>query len=147
MTEPELLQQGVKNAIALLKAYEALAQLNAVDLVFWSSWDWRKQAYSKTEVFPVLNTNDTFAYATADGESIEMDEAEDLLAIWRLHSHEGMIAWASVKRGKLPIQPLLTDKFMTALREVSSFLNGKENPRYDKWINKFKQELEKILMS
>jgi len=66
-----------------------------------------------------INLNDTFGYACADAEGINIEEVPVFHKIFMKYGWDGAVAWASKKRNAMPIPPLITDKFKTALEELN----------------------------
>ncbi len=65
-----------------------------------------------------LQMNDTFGFACADGEDIEVKDFEIILHLWRKYGYDGLIAWAAHKRSDTPLESLLTKDYLMALNEV-----------------------------
>lgn len=62
----------------------------------------------------VLNMNDTFGYATADGEVITEKDVPAVYALWRIFSWDGVAWWVWCKRGQEPI-PSIRDEILRTL--------------------------------
>lgn len=75
------------------------------------------------KVQPYINLNDTFDYACADLEFIEVDEIQPIFKIWSKYKHHGVIAYCAViKRKADPIKPHITDKYLAAKDEILKHL-------------------------
>ncbi len=62
-----------------------------------------------------VNMNDTFCFACADDEEVEIDELLTVHYAWNKFGHDGLTAWASKKREELPLEQLQTDKYFEAV--------------------------------
>lgn len=62
-------------------------------------------------VSPWILMNDTFSYASADGEDVSIDELPLVANIWKQYKQNGLIAWAAKKRGFQPIKKYLTGEY------------------------------------
>jgi len=70
--------------------------------------------------FIELNANDTFGYACADGQMIDIQELPGLIELDKLFGPEGIIAFMSVKRNEDPISRLVNKKFKEAKKYIDN---------------------------
>lgn len=69
-------------------------------------------------VYLLFNMNDTFAYACADAEEVQPEELVKLAGLFVQYNWAALIAWASKKRGYLPIEPHQTEDFNTVFAQL-----------------------------
>lgn len=68
-----------------------------------------------------LNVNDTFAYASADAESFQLDQAAEIVSLAQRYGGAGVTAWAAHHRGAQPIDTIPDDeKYIAAMGELHS---------------------------
>jgi hypothetical protein len=74
------------------------------------------------DVFWLLpNLNDTFAYACADSEKIDVGEGEIMAAWWRRHGWHGLVALAAWKRQRHPLSQVAAHpSYQTAIADLRS---------------------------
>lgn len=84
------------------------------NLVLCDVVDFNLDELEKKEVKVWVNLNDTFCYACADGEGIELSEVSKLNSIFKEFGHDGVVAYFSIKLGIDPIEPRITEKFKQA---------------------------------
>lgn len=68
----------------------------------------------------IYNLNDTFDYASADAENIDMEDfhAFQSTYLYIKYGHELIIAYCSLKRKRDPLEPLCTDTFYLAKMDI-----------------------------
>lgn len=67
----------------------------------------------------MLNMNDTFGYACADGEKITPEEAVDVYAISKEFGSDGVTAWAAKHRADWPLDQIAKrEKFQQAWKRL-----------------------------
>jgi hypothetical protein len=99
--------------MAAYEEIEALFWLAARDLVFFGTWD--EEAEDWTDGFSLaLNVNDTFYYASADAEGMELKDAPSLVNLYKLFGFCGLAAWVAIKRDSNVLPQLMTDKYKEA---------------------------------
>ena len=96
----------------LRKLYHLLAR----DVIFFSQYDEDTNTWPDCGEFfaPCVRLNDTFAYATADGERLRDDQLDLLIKMDRLFGQSGVIAWAAQVRGSEPLEPYRTENYRAA---------------------------------
>ncbi len=87
------------------------------DLVLSDVVDFNLDELEKKEVDVWVNLNDTFCYACADGEGVELSELSKLNSIFKRFGHDGVVAYFSIKLGIDPIKKRMNSKFKEA-REI-----------------------------
>jgi hypothetical protein len=96
----------------------ALACLLAADVCFLNNVDLSKQhpGYYKKPTWTTcvyVNCNDTFDYASADGECITNNDGDadseiiSLYKMWKENEMYGPVKWAALKRGIRPLKELV----------------------------------------
>lgn len=70
--------------------------------------------------FILPNLNDTFDYAMADSEQINVGDGEVMADFWRRHGWHGLVAIAAIKRRRDPGIPSVAgdDRYKVALAEL-----------------------------
>jgi hypothetical protein len=59
--------------------------------------------YNEEWPLPVLNLNDTFAYACGEGEPVPPEALPEVIHIYRRFGPVGCICWAAKQRGEEPV--------------------------------------------
>jgi len=77
--------------------------------------------YGDSGVEVYVNMNDTWGYACADSEEVPVDELPKVLYAWKNYEGDGLTAWAALKTGYKPIEPLLTDKYYEAHTKIAAY--------------------------
>jgi len=62
----------------------------------------------------LVNVGDTFAYAYADAEEVDITEVQTVKDIYDRFSWDGVIAWAARKRKETPIEERITEAYKMA---------------------------------
>ena len=71
--------------------------------------------------FLLPNFSDTFGYASADTEQIEVGEGEIMAKWWRRHGWYGLVALAAYKRGAEPVREIREDsRYQAAMADLKS---------------------------
>ena len=99
-------QQAEKDRDSLkaeLEAYRMVAEMCAADDMFYSQWNEKTQKHDGA--YPVILCNDTFFYATADGEPVSWETVPEVYALWKKGGHPALVEWISQKRGIKPLSP------------------------------------------
>lgn len=65
-----------------------------------------------------LQMNDTFNFACADSEDVEIKDLVTILYLWQKYGYEGLIAWAANKRHEAPLNSIITKTYLLALKEA-----------------------------
>ena len=96
----------------LRKLYHLLAR----DVIFFSQYDEDTNTWPDCSEFfmPCVRLNDTFDYATADGECVRDDQLDLLIAADRQFGNSGVVAWAAHVRGSEPLEPYRTENYHAA---------------------------------
>ena len=96
--------------------FRKLYHLLARDVIFFSQYDEDTNTWPDCGEFfaPCVRLNDTFAYATADGERLRDDQLDLLIKMDRLFGQSGVIAWAAQVRGSEPLEPYRTENYRAA---------------------------------
>lgn len=98
-----------------LRKYEILFHLAAQDIIHFSTYDSVNENYGKYFT-PYVLCNDTFYYASADAEEIDLGEVELLEDVYNKFDECGVVAWCSLKRGEQkPLKELISDKYHDAM--------------------------------
>lgn len=99
-----------------------LYHLAARDVIFFSTYDEDTNSWPDCGEFftPVVNVNDTFAYATADAQRITDDQIDTLIRLERRFGNDGVVAWAAAVRGCEPLEPYRTEKYRLARAAYSA---------------------------
>lgn len=71
----------------------------------WWKKDWPEDATKITTI--IVNCNDVFDYATADGIELNFDELQNLYDHIMLDERYGAIAWCIKNQRQFPIQPYI----------------------------------------
>lgn len=110
-----------------IEVLEKLISLNDEGEVYFSQYDSEVQEYSETFTFAYINCNDTFAWATADGEQIRTyGDLEDIHEIYAKFGGIGLIAWIAQRRGQRPIVKRGSDiTKRTEYQETLAFIEKK----------------------
>ena len=117
------LAEAKKDAERLHKLYWLAAQ----DVIFFATYD------SKTKTWPDISSkfycpcvclNDTFAYASADGEELTDDQIDRLIDAYKRWGNHGVIAWASLLRHSAPLQKLETKEYLEARAAMAAQEKG-----------------------
>ncbi|MFA5132503.1 MAG: hypothetical protein WC444_04265 [Candidatus Paceibacterota bacterium] len=83
--------------------------LNEGVCFFGSSWDPHKDTSEEGAFLCIgvfLNMNDTFGWATAEGESFDHYDVEDIYRLWKSKGGDGVVEWVCLKRKLQPIRPV-----------------------------------------
>lgn len=74
-----------------------------------------------------VNVSDMFYYATADSEEVAIEEIELIHRLHFKYEYDGIVAWASKKRGEEPLHYKFskTKKYEDALGELNGTEKGK----------------------
>ena len=109
--DAEIDRLSAENA-RLRKLYHLLAR----DVIFFSQYDEDTNTWPDCSEFfmPCVRLNDTFDYATADGECVRDDQLDLLIAADRQFGNDGVVAWAAQVRGSEPLEPYRTEKYHAA---------------------------------
>jgi len=93
-----------------------LFYLAAQDVIWFSTYDEDTQTWPDCGEFftPVVNVNDTFAYATADAERVTDAQIDNLIAVHKQFGGAGVIAWAASVRGSEPLAAYQTERYFAA---------------------------------
>ena len=96
--------------------FRKLYHLLARDVIFFSQYDEDTNTWPDCDEFfaPCVRLNDTFDYATADGERLRDDQLDLLIAAERQFGNDGVVAWAAQVRGSEPLEPYRTEKYRAA---------------------------------
>lgn len=112
---------------------EALMLLLHDNVLFANS----RQYYDKItdKLYPAtvllfVNCNDTFYYASADAESVELSEVKELYKLWLKNKSYGPTIWACLKRNTQPIPQI--KKYLIDNDLWSDELENCEKNYYDK---------------
>lgn len=99
-----------------------LYYLAAHDVISFSTYDAKTDTWPDCGQFytPVVNLNDTFAYACADGEELKDDQIDSLIRMYKEYDYPGIIAWAASIRGSEPIEPWRDEKYRIARAALSA---------------------------
>lgn len=81
------------------------------------------------EVFVYVPLNDCFGYATADLEPLPHDQIIPLYEASKRWGLDGIIAWAAVRRGSEPLEPLQTAKFKDAFGHIVDGIKNYAAPK------------------
>lgn len=65
-----------------------------------------------------MNMNDTFGYGCADSENMDGEDIEEIFPLFEKYGFSTLAAYASVKRGYLPIKERQTEDFFKAKEEI-----------------------------
>jgi hypothetical protein len=88
----------------------ALVKLLKAHVLFFTMWG------GKVEYF--VNLNDTFDYASADGEDVTVEEFTFLVDLYEKFGHHGITAWAALRRVDVPIKERMTEEYHNAVRYI-----------------------------
>lgn len=83
-----------------------------------------------------VNLNDTFYYASADAETIEDDDSEELIPYIKKYGHDAIVAYVAIKRDHDPIIPQhITKDFKAAKKELKELAKD-GTIFFDRWYRK-----------
>jgi len=86
-------------------------EMNAADDAFFTQYqgdlpDGKAGKHDSAEPKLCLLMNDVFAWACADGETVEWEDVPAIYALWKGQGSDGLLVWACVKRNMRPQKPL-----------------------------------------
>lgn len=84
------------------------------DSIFFSSYDSETKTWGEWQDKPCLIMNDTFAYACADAEDIEIEDLHDLVESVKKFDYDGAIAYVALKRNREPLEERQTVRYKEA---------------------------------
>lgn len=92
----------------IFEVEQAVALLLANGVIFlnthWFEKQWTNKAQKTTGMY--VNCNDVFAWASADGEEIFLNEIEDLYNFFIKDPSWGPVIWCIKKRNLMPQKPV-----------------------------------------
>lgn len=103
--------------------YQSLTSVEKSDIIYLLENDCISIEYYEETIRLYTNMNDTFYYACADQENVEIYDLNLLRKLYEEFSNDGMTSWVSVKRKQDPIDERNTQKF----QEARNYLNSMEN--------------------
>jgi len=69
----------------------------------------------------LINSNDTFSYATADYTLIDLMDIQKLLEIEKKYGYCGVLAFCAKVRSEEPLKPLVTKSYKLAKKELKDY--------------------------
>lgn len=98
---------------------EKLFWLAAHDYVFFSTYNPVTEGWDNGW-YGYLNVNDTFHYATCEGEEFPIEDLPTITKLAEQYGWDGIVAYAAIKRNMDPIKPLITTKYLEARHELEA---------------------------
>jgi len=83
----------------------------------------------RSAFYIILNMNDTFAYATADREEVDVDDLEPIFPAIVKHDYHALVAYVARVRGYEPLAPLDGHEYKAARAEVDELLRAAERDK------------------
>jgi len=130
------LAEAQRDTVRLHKLYWLAAQ----DVIWFSAYDEKTRTWPDDHYTPCVMLNDTFTYASADGESLTDDQIDTLIAAYKQYGNDGVIAWASARRGAEPLPELQT----VAYRNARAAMDRAEDAHAD-WQRKEREATKNSL--
>lgn len=94
---------------------DKLFRLAAEDVIFFSTYCEASETWKDSPYYaPCVRLNDTFGYATADGDELPDDQIAALIECHKRWEHDGVTAWAAHRRNAEPLPQLRTEKYHAA---------------------------------
>ena len=94
--------------------FNTLSLIQKETISFLLSKDALKLSIRDEEICLWLLMNDTFYYASADGEDVSLEELPVVLEIYNKYNENGLTAWVAHKRNEPPLDPLITKTYLEA---------------------------------
>lgn len=107
-----------KNRIKIIDWFKTIPEDTRTMITTLMSKDYLELSMQEDGIKMWTVLNDTFSYACADGESVEMNEIPVFYEMSEKYGYDGIVAWASNKTGATPISPLITAEYNNALKEL-----------------------------
>ena len=97
---------------------EHMFWLAARDVIFFTTYNSESKGWDDYWR-PVVICSDTFYYACADAEDMEISDLAEIRRIYEEYGWAGPVAWIALKRGEMPLVQLQDDEFKRAYKDLS----------------------------
>lgn len=103
--------------------WKMAAEMIAADDAFYSTYDDKTKTHSADNTKLCIIMNDVWAWATADGETVEWNDIPEVYGIWKNQGNDGLLVWACKRRNAKP-QKCLFDKLKPEVQAQVKDLPG-----------------------
>lgn len=102
-----------KDPIKYIEYLHKLIWLSSRNVVFWGSYNEKTDKWDE-DAHPFINCNDTFYFATADGEDFEEKDMDLIIEAYKKFGYSGVDAWIALKRGIDVLEQRITPEYLKA---------------------------------
>jgi len=99
--------------IKYIEYLHKLIWLSSREIVFWGCYNEVEDKHDEN-AYPFLGCNDTFYYASADGENFEEKDMDLIIEVYKKFSWSGVDAWIALKRGIDVLEQRITPEYLKA---------------------------------